>query len=232
MRVVAMGMAAAESLNPFRSDSSIRQGGRDMQKGFAESREILKRDAPPGIREVTQYMMGVGSAGTVMMSGPAGAGELGDSVQQHGVIETGKHMVTGLVEHAVNNPVEFAGELTVGGAAGKALNPGGNSAKITRYMSEAEAKLATKSGEIPNVGVDGKPRPTHVTTDAPVDSALEAAKKYEITPPTHRATVPANRVPDLGPAPDGRPTTSGGGSQAATSQPIPVKPSEIRKLKQ
>ena len=97
-------------------------------------------------------------------------------------------------------------------------------------MSEAEANVAAKTGEIPNVGVDQKLRPTHVTTDTPLDSASEAAKKYEITPPTHRATVPADRVPDLGPAPDGRATTSGGGSQRATSQPIPVKPEEIKKL--
>ncbi|MGC1614898.1 MAG: hypothetical protein WA736_09435 [Candidatus Acidiferrum sp.] len=58
-----------------------------------------------------------------------------------------------------------------------------------------------------------------------------AQQKYELnTTPTHRATVPANRVKQLGPAPDGKPTTSGGGSQAATPHPIPVKPDEIKPL--
>jgi hypothetical protein len=53
------------------------------------------------------------------------------------------------------------------------------------------------------------------------------------TTPTQRATVPKDRVPGgVGPTPDGRPTTSGGGSQSATNQPIPVKPSEIKPLKQ
>jgi hypothetical protein len=77
----------------------------------------------------------------------------------------------------------------------------------------------------------GKPRPTHVTTDPPLNSAAEAQQKYELpNTPTHQATVPADRVPDLGPTPDGRATTSGGGSQSATSKPIPVKPSEIKPL--
>jgi len=34
----------------------------------------------------------------------------------------------------------------------------------------------------------------------------------------------------LGPAPDGRPTTSGGGTQAATPHPILIKPGEIKPL--
>jgi RHS repeat-associated protein len=102
---------------------------------------------------------------------------------------------------------------------------------ITRYMGPVEAELAKKSGSIPNFGADGKPRPTHVTTDKPLNSASEAKTQYELpSTPTHSATVPANRVSDLGPTPDGRSTTSGGGSQAATNQLIPVKPDEIKKL--
>lgn len=102
---------------------------------------------------------------------------------------------------------------------------------ITRYMGRDEADLARRAGEIPNRGADNVPRPTHVTTDPPLNSASEAAKRYELDlTPTHRATVPADRVNDLGPAPDGRATTSGGGSQNATNQPVPVKPCEIHEL--
>jgi RHS repeat-associated protein len=99
---------------------------------------------------------------------------------------------------------------------------------FTRYMGKSEAEAARRNGEIPNVGRDGQPRPTHGTTDKPTNSASDAQRRYELPEePTHRATVPQNRVSDMGPAPDGRPTTSGGGSQSATSRPIPVKPCEI-----
>ena len=102
---------------------------------------------------------------------------------------------------------------------------------ITRYMGKAEADTAARTGEIPNAGRDGQPRPTHVTTDAPTDSASEVKQRYELPEaPTHRATVPAGRVSDLGPTPDGRPTTSGGGSQNATNQSIRVNPCEISEL--
>ena len=104
---------------------------------------------------------------------------------------------------------------------------------VTRYMTEGEARIARETGNIPNVGRDGKLRPTHVTTDKPTNNATTAQKRYEIDKPTQRATVPTDRVPGgLGPTPDGRPTTSGGGSQAATNRPIPVRPSEIRSLDQ
>jgi hypothetical protein len=112
--------------------------------------------------------------------------------------------------------------------ADKALS---NGAAVTRYMGPEEAKVAARTGEIPNVGKDGIPRPTHVTKDAPLDSAAKAQARYELpTAPTHRATVPANRATDLGRTPDGRATTSGGGSQNATNHPIPVKPEEIKRL--
>jgi hypothetical protein len=102
---------------------------------------------------------------------------------------------------------------------------------FTRYMGKSEAEAARRNGEIPNVGRDGQPRPTHGTTDKPTNSASDAQRRYELPgEPTHRATVPQNRVSDMGPAPDGRPTTSGGGSQSATSRPIPVKPCEIVEL--
>ena len=64
-----------------------------------------------------------------------------------------------------------------------------------------------------------------------MNSAAEAKAKYELAQaPTHRATVPADRVKDLGPTPDGRNITSGKGSQNATSKPIPVQPCEIIEL--
>jgi hypothetical protein len=100
-------------------------------------------------------------------------------------------------------------------------------------MTDGEANSARDKGEIPNVGRDGKARPTHVTTDKPVNDAGVAEKRYEIVKPTHRATVPKDRVPGgLDVAPDGRPTTSGGGAQSATNQPIPVRPNEIKPMNQ
>jgi RHS repeat-associated protein len=107
-----------------------------------------------------------------------------------------------------------------------------SSATVTRYMGEKEADTARQTGNIPNTDAQGNPRPTHVTTDKPMNSSAAAQKKYELPKtPTQRATVPKDRVPgELGLAPDGRPTTSGGGSQSATNQPIPVKPNEIKPL--
>jgi RHS repeat-associated protein len=102
---------------------------------------------------------------------------------------------------------------------------------VTRYMGPGEAAVALKTGEIPNTNAAGEFRPTHVTTDAPLNSAAQAQSTYELpSTPTHQATVPAGRVTDLQGTPDGRATTSGGGSQAATHNPIPVKPEEVRKL--
>jgi hypothetical protein len=100
-------------------------------------------------------------------------------------------------------------------------------------MGSGEAATARKTGEVPNTDVRGNPRPTHVTTDKPMNDSAGTQKRYELpSAPTHRATVPSNRVDGLGSAPDGRPITSGGGSQSATNQPIPVKPSEIKPLDQ
>jgi RHS repeat-associated protein len=114
---------------------------------------------------------------------------------------------------------------------GKAMSNTAETATVTRYMGPEEAKAASESGSIPNVGRDGIPRPTHVTTDSPTNSASAAKKKYELpVAPTHRATVPASRAGSLTPTPDGRSNTSGGGSQQATQQPIPVKKCEITQL--
>jgi RHS repeat-associated protein len=105
---------------------------------------------------------------------------------------------------------------------------------VTRYMGAGEAEYARRTGYIPSTDAKGVERPTHVTTDDPVDKAKTAKKKYELpVAPTHRATVPEDRVPGgLQPTPDGRPRTSGGGSQSAATRPIPVKKSEIVPLKQ
>lgn len=123
----------------------------------------------------------------------------------------------------------IADAITVGVVG--AVTAANSTTTVTRYMGSAEAARAARTGEIPNVNPSGQPRPTHVTTDPPMTSASAAQKKYELpSQPTHAATVPGNRVRDLGPTPDGRQNTSGGGSQNATSQPIPVKPCEIREL--
>ncbi|HUR83546.1 MAG TPA: RHS repeat-associated core domain-containing protein [Thermoanaerobaculia bacterium] len=105
---------------------------------------------------------------------------------------------------------------------------------VTRYMSDGEADAARRTGNIPDTDAQGNPRPTHITTDRPVNSSETAQARYELpVRPTQSATVPATRVPGgLQPAPDGRATTSGGGSQSATNQPIPVNPSEIKPLDQ
>jgi hypothetical protein len=98
-------------------------------------------------------------------------------------------------------------------------------------MGDGEAATASSTGFIPNVDVDGNLKAIHVTTDTPMDSAAAAKQAYELTSdPTHRATVPASQAGPLGPTPDGRTTTSGGGSQAATNKPVPVSPDQIKKL--
>ena len=101
---------------------------------------------------------------------------------------------------------------------------------VTRYMGKGEAEVVKSTGEIPNVGQNKLPRPTHVTTDTPLNSASKAQKVYELPEkPTHRATVPSEKAGALQPAPSG-PKTSGGGSQNTVSKPIPVNPTQIIKL--
>lgn len=98
---------------------------------------------------------------------------------------------------------------------------------LTRYMGTGEAQTAKDTGEIPNVGVDGRPRPTHFTRDEPTNDAQAAKPKYELKEtPTHRATVPEERVPNVR-VPESGPTTSGGGSQVITDEPVPVFPDEV-----
>jgi RHS repeat-associated protein len=128
---------------------------------------------------------------------------------------------------AISGSAQSAGFAFAGGGFG-------NVQTVTRYMSDGEADTARRTGNVPNTDAQGNPRPTHVTTDKPLDDSAAAQKKYELpTTPTQRATVPKDRVPGgLSHTPDGRPTTSGGGSQSAANQPIPVKPSEIKPLNQ
>jgi len=96
---------------------------------------------------------------------------------------------------------------------------------------EVEARFVMDHGHIPNVGRSGQVRPMYVTTDAPTDSATASELRYELAQkPTHGVTVPADRVGPLGPTPDGRPTTSGGGSEAATNEKIPASPHEVQEL--
>jgi RHS repeat-associated protein len=133
----------------------------------------------------------------------------------------------GVVEGGLKEGIK-AGVKELGKEGEKAAADAGKT--VTRYMSKEEAELAKKSGEIPNVGRDGKPRPTHVTTDSPLDSASKAQKTYALPEkPTHQATVPAERAGPLEPAPSG-PKTTGGGSQNTVPRPIPVKPAEIHEL--
>jgi hypothetical protein len=60
--------------------------------------------------------------------------------------------------------------------------------RVTRYMSDGEAEAARRTGNIPNTDAQGNPRPTHVTTDRPVNSSATAQSKYELpVKPTQRA---------------------------------------------
>ena len=100
-------------------------------------------------------------------------------------------------------------------------------AVLTRNMSEGEALTALRTGEIPNIGRDLKLRPTHFTRDEPANNADEAQQEYELQErPAYRATVPEERVPNPH-VPEAGPTTSGGGSQLVTDEPVPVAPEEI-----
>lgn len=155
-----------------------------------------------------------------------------DSMESGFTPESAKTGVAvGLIIATVGGAGEAVGLVKAAVTVDKALSDARTATTITRYMGPEEAKVSARTGEIPNVGKDGITRPTHVTTDAPVNSAAKAQEKYELpATPTHRATVPANRVNDLGATPDGRSVTSGGGRQNATNQPIPIKPDEIKQL--
>ena len=148
--------------------------------------------------------------------------EAANSDQSEGMQAASVMMLLGpLVEAGVTKVLEMGGAMI------------GDGATVTRYMGSGEAGVAMKTGEIPNTNAAGEFRPTHVTTDPPVGSASEAQTRYELpSSPTHRATVPANRVKDLQTTPDGRARTSGGGSQAATHNPVPVKKKEIKPLEE
>lgn len=119
-RLGAAFQALGTGLNPFNSESNLRVGMRQFNQNAEVARGKLK-EAPPVIREVSQFTMGVGMAGTAPLSVPAGVGELTDAVQQKGITQTAKDVATGLVDHALSNPVEFAGEMVVAGAATKPL---------------------------------------------------------------------------------------------------------------
>ena len=45
---------------------------------------------------------------------------------------------------------------------------------LTRYMGAGEAATALRTGNIPNTGVDGNPRPTHFTSDEPMNDGRVA----------------------------------------------------------
>lgn len=98
-------------------------------------------------------------------------------------------------------------------------------------MGSKEAALVKRAGRVPNTDPSGRARPTHVTTDEPMDSASAARYRYELPAlPTHRVTVPRDRIRTLQTAPNGRALTSGGGAQAATEQEILIYPEEIISL--
>ncbi|MGH9713866.1 MAG: RHS repeat-associated core domain-containing protein [Candidatus Acidiferrales bacterium] len=130
----------------------------------------------------------------------------------------------------VGSDVATLGVMATGLLGGSPV-PAAGEGTVTRYMGTSEASTVETTGSIPNVDAAGNPKAIHVTTDPPMDSAAAAKQTYELPKdPSHRATVPASRVEGLGPTPDGKATTSGGGTQAATKKPIPVKPPEVKKL--
>jgi RHS repeat-associated protein len=136
--------------------------------------------------------------------------------------------------YRANDPAGIGGAAAAVGIGTGASRFISTTQTVTRYMGAGEAETARRTRNIPNTDQAGRQRPTHVTTDSAVNSPAVAQQKYELpVPPTHRATVPRDSVPGgLKPTPDGRVTTSGGGSQAAATQPIPVRPDQIKLLKE
>ena len=175
--------------------------------------------AIPGVRELVLSKMAQEQA-KELTNAASKLDTLPDAVQELGSVQTAE--ILG----------DATGQVVVPAAIGGVIaERASGTATITRYMGEAEGTTAMRTGNIPNTSAAGNLRPTHVTTDPPVNSAGVAQARYELPArPTHRATVPAERT-TLQRTPDGRSTTSGGGSQAATNKPIPVRADEIHKLK-
>ena len=181
------------------------------------------RMVDPNGRQAREFLENV-------MKDPAGAaaGVIEGAAARQSVVDP-----DGILDALVKAGVIGAGLLAGSEIAKKVTGDSNSDGKgtVTRYMSSGEAKVARETGQIPNTDPAGNERPTHVTTDAPTDSASGAKETYELdTTPTHRATVPASRVTNLGPAPGGKTETSGGGAQSATTDPIPVQPNEIHPL--
>jgi hypothetical protein len=227
--------------------SGAGSGAVGYTKGLVESPYTLGKGVVSGYQQIGGLagdVMTGNSGAKAIMQNPGTAlkatvSAAGDTVKQIGQSFTTPEGIGNnvggfvLLGGAAAKPPGLAAvdDATAANAAAKAPPPPPSaSATVTRYMSKAEADTAAQTGQIPNTNAALEPRPTHVTTDAPLDSASQAQKVYELPEtPTHRATVPAEQAGPLGPAKTG-PTTSGGGSQNATSNPIPVKPDQITPL--
>jgi hypothetical protein len=104
--------------------------------------------------------------------------------------------------------------------------------RVTIVLYPGDAPTALRcvrrgSAQLPR-GEAGPPAYDWTLKCSHVFNTLDARGAVSVTDPSSANTVPGG----LQPTPDGRPTTSGGGSQRAATWPIPVKPSQIKPLKE
>jgi RHS repeat-associated protein len=112
------------ALNPFSSESSLRDTNRKFGEGVAQAAdEINKSPIPAPLKGVAKFGLGVGSAGHSLnpLNTTTGLAETTKQVQERGVVEVATTAVKNLADNAVENPSMVAGQLLVAGAATKAL---------------------------------------------------------------------------------------------------------------
>ena len=106
-------------------------------------------------------------------------------------------------------------------AAGAAVDIGSNAAESvgTRYVGASEAQTIKETGIVPNVTRRGQAKDVFYTPEAPLDSASEAQRVYNLPEtPTHRVTVDTTKA-----APDYAGSVTGGsGIEATTRQQLPA----------
>jgi RHS repeat-associated protein len=112
------------ALNPFSSESSLRDTNRKFGEGVAQAAdEINNSPIPAPLKGVAKFGLGVGSAGHSLnpLNTTTGLAETAKQVQERGAVEVATTAVKNLADNAVENPSMVAGQLLVAGAATKAL---------------------------------------------------------------------------------------------------------------
>jgi hypothetical protein len=126
--------------------------------------------------------------------------------------------------------------LSSGATRPGATSGGATGARFYRYVGEAEAAAIRRTGKIPNVNAAGDPKEVYFSdrvyqTAGRAQTHLQLPKK-----PAYRVEIdPANvphRTSFTKVAPDANPDWGiGGGTEASTSDSIPVDPSKMVPLK-